>query len=634
MDMEAIKEYTQKGWKIFPVEKNSKVPARRPSNGVRFKYTDASDDFEALSAYFSKYPDHNVGLNLVDSGLVCIDVDDYKTDCEFNAWMQGREMPPTLVQKSASGGTHYIFKSGIEEQFPGELCAQVDIKHRGYILIEPSTIDGQPYVWQTDDEPAPVPRWVPRKHPAPLLEQGIYAGIHVDLQKGSVNTDDLIAQIRAGNNWHNNIVQLVAHYVSQGWTENQVHNVTDDLTLSGWSVEQTRKEVHVAYEGAITKGYAPIVPKQPSELLSAPVTTEIQTKVQSSLLYPAQAQPILSSNYLVKRWLDRTGTSVIYGESNIGKSFFVLEMAYCIAAGIPWYQYRTQQGAVAYLALEGGLGMNNRLFAIQQKYQCENVPLAVRRAPLDLLNSEEDLQILGAMIQEIQAQYGPLALIVVDTLSRALAGGDENSSTDLGRMVKISDAIVEQTGAHVCLIHHSGKDASRGARGHSLLRAAVSTEIELTRTEGISFATATKQRDQEPAEPFAFQLDSVELGFDQDGDPVTTAVVKAASADDAQEAKQKKRPSGRNQLTIWNAFKQLRADNVGQPNPGGTGWPEGGKYWCISADQLRDFARGQMNTANNRSAYDKALDSLLGSGMMAINHNQIWITTKEGRMNV
>lgn len=636
MDMKrAIQEYTRRGWKIFPVEENSKLPAKR-QNGVRLSYQDASSDINALEAYFERYPNANLGLNLIDSGLVCIDVDDYKENCKFQEFMIGKEMPPTLIQKSTSGGTHYLFTTDQINQFPGEMCDQVDIKHKGYILIEPSKINGVPYRWQTDDEPAPLPSWVPKKSqklPEVIdLFENQKTGIHVDLARGTVNPQDLINNIKAGHNWHNNIVTLIGYYVSQGWTATQVHDVTDSLTLPGWSVDQTRREVQTAYDGAISKGYAPIVPRQPSEVLTTPVSAQLQAHVQSSLLYPAQAKPILSSNYLVKRWLDKGGTSVIYGESNIGKSFFVSEIAYCIAAGIPWYQYRTQQGPVLYLALEGGFGMNNRLYALQQKYQCENVPLAVRRAPLDMLNSEEDLQILAAMIQEIEAQYGKLAMIVVDTLSRALAGGDENSSIDLGKMVKVSDAIVDQSGAHVCLVHHSGKDQSRGARGHSLLRAAVSTEIELTKMDGISFATATKQRDQEPAEPFAFTLDSVELGYDQDGDPVTTAVVKAASTDDAREAKQKRRPNGKNQNTIWEAFKQLRSDGVGKANPGGTGWPEGGKYWCIDADQLRDFARGKMNTHNNRSAYDKAMDALLAKGLMAINHNQIWITLKEGKV--
>ena len=633
---EAIKDYTERGWKIFPVEQNSKLPAKRET-GVRLSYQEATDDLNALVPYFERYPNANLGLNLIESGLVCIDVDDYKTDCKFQEFMIGKEMPPTLIQKSASGGTHYLFKADQVEQFPGEMCSQVDIKHKGYILIEPSKIDGKAYTWQTDDDPAPVPQWVPRKSTTPLLDkptESIHSGIHIDLARGTVNPQDLIDQIKAGHNWHNNIVTLVAYYVSQGYSASQVHDITDNLTLSGWTVEQTRREVQTAFDGAIGKGYAPIVPKQPSEVLTAPATPEIQAKALSSIIYPSQAQPILSSNYLVKRWLDRSGTSVIYGESNIGKSFFVLEMCYCIAAGIPWYQYRTQQGPVAYLALEGGLGMNNRLYALQQKYQCKDVPLAVRRAPLDMLNNEEDLQILAAMIQEIEATYGKLAMIVVDTLSRALAGGDENSSTDMGRMVKIKDALAEQTGAHVCLIHHSGKDASRGARGHSLLRAAVSTEIELTKMDGISFATATKQRDQEPAEPFAFTLDSVELGYDQDGDAVTTAVVKAASAEDAQEARQKKRPGGKNQVIIFNSYKQLKADNVGEPNPGGTGWPEGGKYWCIKAEVLREFARGKMTADNSRSAYDQALNAMVKGGIAGINEGKVWMTIKEGRVNV
>lgn len=638
MDMkEAIKEYTKRGWKIFPVEPNGKKPAKR-KNGARLKFTDASTDEAALIAYFEAHPDANLGLNLVDSGLVCIDVDDYKPDCKFQEFMIGKDMPPTLTQKSASGGTHYIFEDDKVDQFPGEMCQQVDIKHKGYILIAPSRIDGKPYVWQTDDAPAPLPDWVPKKSQKLSEVVNLFdhqkTGIHIDLARGTVNPSDLIAQIKSGNNWHNNIVSLVGYYVSQGWSANQVHDVTDGLTLSGWSVDQTRREVQMAYDGAINKGYMPIAPKAPSELLKAPVTAPLKAQVSSQLLYPGDAKPILTSNYLVKRWLDRGTTSVIYGESNIGKSFFVMDMCYCVAAGIDWHGYKTVQGPVLYLALEGGLGMANRLYAIQQKYGRNNVPLAVRRAPLDMLNSDEDLQTLGALIQEVQDQYGQLAMIVVDTLSRALAGGDENSSTDLGRMVKVGDAIVEQSGAHVSMVHHSGKDQSRGARGHSLLRASVSTEIELTKMDGVSFATATKQRDQEPAEPFAFVLDSMDLGQDQDGDQVTTAVVRAATEEDAQEAKQKKRPGGKNQLTIWNAFKQLKADKVGQANPGGTGWPEIGAFWCIQADQLRDFARGKMSAQNSRSAYDQALTALLQSGLMAMNENQIWITTKEGRHRV
>jgi hypothetical protein len=636
MDMkEAIREYTEKNWKIFPVAKNSKKPAKRLS-GERLSYEDATDDFDTVASYFEKNPDANLGLNLVDSGLVCIDVDSYKKDCEFRAWMADKDMPDTLVQRSANGGTHYIFKSDKTEQYPGLVCKHVDIKHKGYILIEPSSIDGKKYIWQTDDLPANVPKWIPRKY---TISQNLPEVINppksniiqIDLQRGTVNPSDLINRILAGDNWHNNIVSLTGFYVSQSWTDSQIHNVTDQLTAPGYTLDQTRREVQQAIDGALGKGYAPVAPRSPSEVLTAPVAAPLKAEVSSQLIYPGSAKPILSSNYLVKRWMDRGTTSVIYGESNIGKSFFVMDMSYCIAAGIPWHGNKTIQGPVAYLALEGGSGINNRLYAIQQKYNCQNVPLAVRPAPLDMLNSEEDLQTLSAIIQDIQEQYGPLAMIVVDTLSRALAGGDENSSTDLGAMVKVTDAVCAQSGAHVCMVHHSGKDQSRGARGHSLLRASVSTEIELTKIDGVSFATATKQRDQEPAEPFSFVLESIELGHDQDGDAVTTAVVKEASDEDAQEAKQKQKPGGKNQITIWNAFKQLKSDNVGMPNPGGTGWPESGSKWCINAVQMRDFARGQMNTANNRSAYDRALDALLQSGLMAMNDGYLWITTKEGK---
>jgi hypothetical protein len=57
--------------------------------------------------------------------------------------------------------------------------------------------------------------------------------------------------------------------------------------------------------------------------------------------------------------------------------------------------------------------------------------------------------------------------LILDTLSRALAGGDENSSVDMGRLIARCDAVREMLGCTLEYVHHSGKDKSRGARGWS-----------------------------------------------------------------------------------------------------------------------------------------------------------------------
>ena len=353
---------------------------------------------------------------------------------------------------------------------------------------------------------------------------------------------------------------------------------------------------------------------------------------QSPIFWARDAKPVLTASYLVKGWIGRGQMSVVYGPSNVGKSFFCLDMAFCIASNIEWQGSKVRGGPVLYLATEGGNAFHNRVVALRDEYSQPDVPLAVRPSPIDLLRPETDLARLIELCQSIEAEVGaPLSMIVVDTLSRAMAGGDENGPTDMTSFIANLDALRNATGAHIMTVHHSGKDTAKGARGHSSLRAATDTEIELDVDGSIRTATSTKQRDLEPKEPIVFQLKVHELGRDEDGDPVTTCTITEASEDDIADANQK-RPSGANQKTVVAAFKQLRGDGVGGENPTGAGWPESGKFWCIDEDRLKEFARGKMTAVNPSGAVISAMKALMASGYMVQNEGRIWIAAKEGRV--
>ena len=79
---------------------------------------------------------------------MCVDVDSYKHDCAFEDFIKDKKIPQTLIQRSASGGTHYIFKASDNKQYPGKLCKGVDVKYRGYILLSPSVFNNGEYSWQ------------------------------------------------------------------------------------------------------------------------------------------------------------------------------------------------------------------------------------------------------------------------------------------------------------------------------------------------------------------------------------------------------------------------------------------------------------------------------------------------------
>jgi hypothetical protein len=242
------------------------------------------------------------------------------------------------------------------------------------------------------------------------------------------------------------------------------------------------------------------------------------------------------------------GASVVYGESNVGKSFWVLDLAAHVAMGKPWRhgEREVDRGAVVYVALEGTHGLRHRIKAMKRKgILSDDAPLYVCTSPVSLLDPTHAAKLAETVKAAVEQSGLPCRLVIIDTLARAMAGGDENSSKDMTAAVATIDAVKAATGAHVCIVHHSGKDIARGARGHSSLRAAVDTEIEVFRPEGerISTVRVTKQRDLERGEPMPFSLTVVELGHDHRGKPITSCVVK--HEDEMMASKPKSKPLGR-----------------------------------------------------------------------------------------
>ncbi|KQT84686.1 hypothetical protein ASG51_00915 [Methylobacterium sp. Leaf465] len=224
----------------------------------------------------------------------------------------------------------------------------------------------------------------------------------------------------------------------------------------------------------------------------------------------------ISSHPLVDDLLDQRAMTVLYGESNTGKTFVAMDLAYHVASGLPWGGMRTEQHAVVYIAAEGGAGARKRAAALRSKYgPCPGFLYLL--SPVNLLDPNADLGPLIDLLKGVDR----LGLIVLDTLSRVLAGGDENSSIDMGALVRHFDAIRAATDAHLLVVHHTGKKLERGARGHSLLRAATDTEIEISEGK----IRVTKQRDMEKFSEAAFGLETVVLGQNARGKDITSCTV-------------------------------------------------------------------------------------------------------------
>lgn len=333
-------------------------------------------------------------------------------------------------------------------------------------------------------------------------------------------------------------------------------------------------------------------------------------------------EPSLSDAYLIKGVLGAGTMSVVYGPSNSGKTFFAIDLAMHIASSSEWRGLRVNGAAVLYLAAEGGKGVANRVAAIRKQWGLCGVPFALRRAGMDLLTREADLKTIIDMAKEVREKSGMDGmLIVIDTLSRVMAGGDENSASDMTALIRNIDLIRESTGAHIMLVHHTGKDTARGARGHSSLRAATDTEIEVMNDDGNRAAVVTKQRDYQGGETFAFNLKSVHLGFDQDGDEVSSCVIEEVADGEFKKAKKK---LTKNQQILSDTFDQLVLE-IGQLNPGGPMMPEAGRFRGLQMEEFRTACEAKMTVQNTRGAFLTALDAMIGhQGIFCMAYGFIW----------
>ena len=249
----------------------------------------------------------------------------------------------------------------------------------------------------------------------------------------------------------------------------------------------------------------------------------------------AQGEPM---PWIVKGVLPAAGLAVLFGESGSGKSFFALDLVGAVARGVEWRGRRVLQGGVAYIVAEGAGGFRNRLRAYADEH---GVDLA--QMPVHVLGDAPNFM-ERADVKDVIASVKTLRprVIVVDTFAQVMPGANENSGEDVGRALAHCRALHKATGALVLLVHHSGKDSTKGARGWSGLRAACDVEIEVVRSDDERMAQVTKQKDGHDGEELPFRLVTVVLGTDADGDEITSCVVRPTVA--VPRAQRKQEPRG------------------------------------------------------------------------------------------
>ena len=238
--------------------------------------------------------------------------------------------------------------------------------------------------------------------------------------------------------------------------------------------------------------------------------------------------------YLIGGLIETEALCLLFAPPSAGKSFVSISMAAAIATGMDWLGFRTQRGAVFYLAGEGHAGLSRRLKAweVHNENDLTDAPLFVSKTSAALM-SEASAQAVTDAICTLCSQHGAPRLIVVDTFARNMGDGDENSNADVGVFINRIDRMRAEIGCAVLLVHHSGHAATDRARGASALHAAMDTVFRLDKTSSGMTMSHIKAKESELNPPLALALEQVGLPewLDANGDEMNSAVVVAGTMD-------------------------------------------------------------------------------------------------------
>lgn len=207
---------------------------------------------------------------------------------------------------------------------------------------------------------------------------------------------------------------------------------------------------------------------------------------------------IKENDWLIKDIIPKNSLIILYGDSGTGKTFVSIDITLHLAYNLNWKNQKTDNnGIIIYCIGEGINGMSNRIKAWHNYYNLKyDSPFILIPIEAISFSDRNNIDKMINTLEKIIQQYGiPINLIVLDTLSKASIGYDENSSKDMGEFLYNFDIIKKYFNTSIMFIHHSGKNNYKGMRGSSYLLGTVDTCIKLDNYENKLFLQIEKQKD-------------------------------------------------------------------------------------------------------------------------------------------
>ena len=319
----------------------------------------------------------------------------------------------------------------------------------------------------------------------------------------------------------------------------------------------------------------------------------------------------------VRGVLPAVGLAGLYGPSASGKSFLALDIAAAIAEGSRWFDCRVESAPVVYAALEGEGGFKLRVAAWEtHKGRALPAGLAMVLQPFKLTEPQD--------VKDVAAVVPAGAVVILDTLNRAAPTADENSSKDMGEILSAAKQLQSLISGLVVLVHHTGKDATKGLRGHSSLFAALDAAVEVSRDGDRREWKVAKSKDGQDGNAHPFKLQIETLGTDDYGDAITSCVVVRDTA--AQDVRAVKLPQGGNQKVVLEVVRDLLKKAGPFNTPGAPATCPPGRPAIELEESLSRIAE-RLTVAPDRKAERarEAVTGLVSRGVLGCDKGWIWL---------
>jgi len=283
-------------------------------------------------------------------------------------------------------------------------------------------------------------------------------------------------------------------------------------------------------------------------------------KAMSLILTVDDLYELPAPEWIIQDTLPANSLVEVFGPSGEGKTFTVLDMALHVAYGRTWHGFQVRQTGVLYVCGEGLAGMKARIQVWRDYHEgIESPPLYITRHEIGFADPDA----VSELIEAIDSCVGEVGMVIVDTLHANFGHGNENSPDDMGRFLVGMRTLQRHLTATVIAVHHTGHENQHRARGHSSLKAALDTEIQVAKSttdEKLIGVTVTKQRcGSKWDEPQGFRFHVDETGwFDNFGEPITSCVLTPVDAiPELPGSTGDRRGSGRHQVAARGVVRDL-----------------------------------------------------------------------------